>query len=260
MKISRTIIGCAAAASLVVCGVGKASAGSVSLASFAQSVPGIPFHYDTGVVGVGDGSISNVPAKGIGVTFNGLSAGLPSDGTAFLTIATTTSDRAGLIPVDDASGGGPGTKYVQDMDSVTIDIWKDPVGTIGNKLLLEMKATQALIHAQANEFAGTDTSAGLQGNTTGLGLNTKIEYHSDFASDAVLNSGPYRDYSLSFTSLSDTPLAESIASGVNDFQSFNMSGSGVFGYTPTVPEPGSVALLVGAGISGSLFGLRLRRR
>jgi hypothetical protein len=94
---------------------------------------------------------------------------------------------------------------------------------------------------------------------------TLITYTSDLGTNFNGNPADYlsgpdtaRSYSLSITL--EQGLSQSLTNFPFSFDDVIGQLSGNFRFTPSVPEPGSVAMLIGIGMSGGLLGLRRMRR
>jgi hypothetical protein len=230
MKVSRIILTCAVAVALAWCGMPRAQATS-PLAGFTQSVVGTtPFVWDEGAVDTGDATFSASTT----VDFADLS-GLFGGDMAGITM-TLTGSRLG----DAVDLGGILAQPI----SITSIEFMD-----GGTLVLKMVATGV--------YSGLDgsTSTSIAGTTV---IGDTVVYSSDIVSSAVLNGGD-NDYSWGLTSLSPVFALDASTVAV-DLADHEASIAGVFGFTPVVPEPGTLAMVVGMGVSGSLFSLRLRRR
>lgn len=216
-----------------------ASAQTIPLAGFSQTVPGTPFTY-TQNGGFADASFSATTLVDFSF-LNAASFGAPV-GTflgATLTLTGVASDAA-------APAGPNGTQPVT-ITGLTIKS--------GATLLLGMTA----INDPGNFFnfqpqltgliGGTSTS--LIGSTTGP-FPALISYSSDVA---TIGPGD-RDFSISLTSMTKGLTI----GGDGDYLSFNSSIAGVFGATAGVPEPSSVGMLIGLGVTGTAVVFRRRRQ
>ncbi len=225
---------------------------TVPLASFSQTTPNAtPFSYN-----------SNGNTFAPNATFNSstmVSFTYLGDGRA----GQTFSNVAMSITNSAVTGApSPGIASVQPVDfTITFTTTQVQNGVGVGQTLLKMDATGIFQGGFLGGVLGT-TSIGIQGADQG-GFTPSITYSSTVIGGLNTNPPGYppasaRDYSLSLTSLTN-PLAPD-TDGM-DFQNFNASISGVFGFSPNVPEPGTVAMLIGLGCSSSLLAVRrLRRR
>jgi len=216
-----------------------ASAQTIPLAGFTQSQPGTPFTY-TANPGAANATFS--ASTLVDFTFlNAAAFGAP--GTTFLGATLTLTGNAADIATP---SGANGTQAVT-ITGLTI--------MSGSTLLLGMTSADAgvgffPIQPQLGGLLGS-TSSGIQASTTGP-FPAVITYSSDVA---TIGPGD-RDFSISLNSMT-TPLA---IGGDLDFVSFNSSIAGVFGATAGVPEPGSMGMLIGIGVTGTAVMFRRRRR
>jgi len=216
-----------------------ASAQTIPLAGFTQTVPGTPFTY-TANAGAANGTFSATTL--VDFTFlNAAAFGAP--GGTFLSVSLTLTG----VAADIATASGPNSSQAVTITGLTIKN--------GPTLLLGMTAMDAgafffPVQPQLGGLTGS-TSIGLQGSTTGP-APAIITYSSDVA---TIGAGD-RDFSISLTSMT-TPLT---IGGDLDFLSFHSSIAGVFGATAGVPEPGSMGMLIGIGVTGTAVMFRRRRR
>jgi hypothetical protein len=216
-----------------------ASAQTIPLAGFTQTQPGTPFHY---TANPGPANATFSASTLVDFTFlNAAAFGAP--GGTFLGATLTLTGMAADIATFGVNDSQPVS-----ITGLTI--------TAGPTLLLGMTAADAgvgffVVQPQITGLEGS-TSIGLQGSTTGP-APAAIVYSSDVA---TIGPGD-RDFSLSLTSLT-TPLT--FNPGDLDFLSFNSSIAGVFGATAGVPEPGSMGMLIGIGVTGTAVMFRRRRR
>lgn len=227
----------AAMVTLGAAAVMPAYAQTIPLAGFTQTVPGTPFTY-TANPGAANGTFSVTTLVDFGF-LNAAAFGAPS-GTFLGATLTMTGMAADIATA--------GTNDTQPVTITSMSIKS------GSTLLLGMTAADAgmFFFPVQPQLGGLDgsTSSGIQGSTAGF-APAVITYSSDVAS---IGPGD-RDFSISLTSMT-TPLH---VGGDLDFLSFNSSIAGVFG-AQAVPEPGSVGMLIGLGVTGTAVMFRRRRR
>jgi hypothetical protein len=243
----------AAVTSLAAAVLSPAWAATAPLASFSQTTSGAtPFFYNSnGNIFIPNATFDSTTS----VTFTYLGTARAGQTFNNVTMDITKSGVSG------APAGAPNSiQPVNFTITFTTTAVQNGVG-IG-QTLLSMDATGALQGGFLGGVIGT-TSIGVQGSDQGPPTPT-VTYSSTVVSGLNNNPPGYppdsaRDYSLSLTSLTN-PL--NLDTDTEDFQNFNASISGVFGFTPAaaIPEPGTVAMLIGLGCSSSLLAVRRLRR
>jgi|SwirhisoilCB1_FD_contig_121_399396_length_854_multi_11_in_0_out_0_1 hypothetical protein len=263
MNTRSSILKVAAVTTLAAFSLAPALA-TIPLASFSQQSSGLPFVYTSGG-GLGFGSFTVTANTAVNFIYLAKVGNAPQNVpiAATLTLTGTAEDVPSgspnsFQPVDftlqfTATGAGAWGPAGTDLLDMTASGLMEPIN-FGGQL-------GGLLGSTSPTITGSDASGG---NMTVYSTNTSG------ATSADLNHNPAgyptttaRDYSISLTSLEPNPPGLSVAGSGLSYNSFSTSISGVFGFTPTtaVPEPGTVAMLIGLGTSGSLLGLRrLRRR
>jgi hypothetical protein len=257
MKLSRAVLPLVLAGALAFLSLGKASAQTIPLASFSQSVAGAtPFSYSSNG-NTGSTNATFVTSTTVNFTFLD-TVGIVPASTTFTGVTFSISGVATSSP----SPFAPTSSQLVDLVlSFVTPVAQNGVGA--GTLLLSMTATAGPVSGgfYGNAPPGS-TSISIIGadNSTGA----FITYGTAVPGAGNLNGNPFgypfvnaRDYSISLTSLT---AGLAIDGDLADYVSHSASISGVFGYQQAVPEPGAVAMLIGVGVGGSLFGLRLRRR
>lgn len=236
MKVSRLILTLTAAVALAGFSSPKALALS-PLAGFVQQGSTLEFTYDSGALNTADATFDSSAT----VDFSDLSGLFGGNQPLTMTLSGTRLAGAG----GDAADLGP--LSVQNVVITSIS-FKD-----GATNVLTMTADTGLLLITGP--TGNGPTGGISGDNTSGGT---VTYSSDLVSSAILNGGT-NSYSWSLDSI--TPPVTEDGGVINiDFTSFSSTISGLFSYTPTnVPEPGAVAMLIGMGVSGSLFVIRRRR-
>lgn len=108
-----------------------------------------------------------------------------------------------------------------------------------------------------NLLSGSSSGIIMAGSAASGGINTTQPPDSvAFTSDFILPSGFGNERSWSW-SLTDVSPVFALTGALN-IRAFDSSISGVFAASP-VPEPGTMAMLVGMGVAGSLVALRRKR-
>lgn len=254
---TRSVILKFAAVSALAAAVLSPAWATMPLASFAQTSAGAtPFFYnDNGAIFVPNATFDSSTS----VNFSFL--GTARAGQSFNNVTEAiTSSAAVTSPSTTPSS-------VQQVDfTITFTTTQVQNGVGVGQTLLKMVATGvfAPFPPGGGSLGGLlgSTSIGIQGSDQGPPAPL-IMYSSTVVSGLNQNPPGYgpgtaaRDYSLSLTSLT-TPLAID-TTDFQDYQSFHASISGVFGFTG-VPEPGTVAMLIGLGCSSSLLAVRRLRR
>lgn len=250
MRIRGFIMMLAVTVALAVSSLPRASA-TITLATFAQTSAGKPFVYHSNVNGLDDATFDIVAATAVWTPKDGvfgLPVNVPIDGV----LVTMSGTAPGLV-----SGN------VEEADITSLKFVGGPTGpaALVGKTLLEMKAigpdsvTFGLPTGDSVTMSGTDAG--------GSGL-TSIVYSSDLAASVLLNQNPpgypavpARGYGIGLSAV-EPPLG--IETGNTDWLGFSAQFAGDMSFTPAVPEPGALATLIGLGVTGSLFGFKLRRR
>jgi len=254
MNTRSMILKFAAVSALAAAVLSPASA-TLPLASFSQTSPNAtPFFYNSnGNIFIPNATFDSSTA----VNFTFLGTGRAGQTFNNATMNITKSGVTG------APAGSPNAiQPVVFTISFTTTAAQNGVG-IG-QTLLSMDATGSFVNGPGGFLGGIigSTSVGVQGSDQGP-PTPMVTYSSTVVTGLNNNPPGYpgtsaRDYSLSLTSLTN-PL--NLDTDAQDFQNFNASISGVFGFTTNVPEPGTVAMLIGLGCSSSLLAVRrLRRR
>jgi hypothetical protein len=231
-------------------------AASLPLATFSQQNKDVkPFVYtNTG---------SNPPygsmymSSGTNVIFNFVTGNLASSLLATMTLSSNA--------VDSATVSGPFT-YQNFGDFTTAFTYAGPLQTIagvtytpGTNLLTMVSTVQGFPPAFYTPGATLSGSNGTTSPSIGGGTATGqvISYTSDYVPN--INGGNERDFNISLTSLY-APSASVNGLYVHNVNLYPFTAiiSGNYGYS--VPEPGVISLLLGVGVSGSMFGFKLRRR
>jgi hypothetical protein len=260
MKLSRAILPLVLAGALATFGLGNASAQTIPLASFSQSVAGAtPFSY---ISNGNTGSTNATFGTSTTVNFTFLdTVGIVPAGSTFTGVTLTMSGSANSAP----SPFAPTSSQLVDL-TLSFVTPTAQHGVSAGTTLLTMSATPGPV---AGGFYGNapqgSTSISIIGADASTGASIVYGTGVPFAQNLNMNPAGYpgvnaRDYSISLTSLT-TPFATD--ADLQDYVDHSASIAGVFGYQqapPLIPEPGAVAMLVCIGVSGSLFGLRLRRR
>ena len=211
------------AAGALMAGAGRASAITLPLFSFAQKDSSVKaFRYDNAT-----GDFFVKAAVNL-MTFNGLGGGLPS-GEYTLTLHGTTTLAPNIWAVD--------TFVFKDGATTVLDI-----DTTGDLLFFQLSGS-------TGGFGASDAGGAIG-----------ITYSSD-ATSQNLNGNPpgypgnvARDWSISLSG-----VTTGFALGTNGrYETFDAVISGNGNYS--VPEPGSMAMLVGVGVMGSVVAFRRRRR
>jgi hypothetical protein len=252
MNTRSVILKFAAVTSLAAAVLSSAWAATSPLASFSQTTSGAtPFFYNSnGNVGSPNATFDSSTS----VNFTYL--GTPRAGQTFNNVTMSITNSA----VNSAPLVAGITAQQPVVFTITFTTTQVQNGVGIGQTLLSMDATGALQGGFLGGVIGT-TSIGVQGSDQGPPTPT-VTYSSTVVSGLNNNPPGYppdsaRDYSLSLTSLTN-PL--NLDTDTEDFQDFHASISGVFGFTPNVPEPGTVAMLIGLGCSSSLLAVRRLRR
>ncbi len=191
-----------------------------------------------------------------GTTKSGTPINVPIDG--ILTLTSTASDSAIQT----------GANVQQDFNGVSFTI---TAANTANNTSHGIAAGSLLLGATSG--MGTTVGGTLSG---ALGGNSATFSGSDLPSGSALgaNTVTFSSNYLDFTSAMNKAFAYSFSNvvpilglgGNFPFQyinAFTSEGTGTFSSDfapPPVPEPGSVALFVGLGVSGAMFQFRRRRR
>lgn len=224
----------------------------------ANATPGFTLTGGT----TGSGTLAVTPSSGIPIVFQfkDLAAAnlLNTNITAMLTMTATSSDDARQS----------GSNAQQDFNSVKWTIVA--TSSAGN--------TALGIASGANLLTGTSGMTGFNGGTLSgaTGGNSATFAGSDvstgspsffntvaFASSFINFSGATnKAYAYSFTSVNPIYFLDGT---FPDFfiRTFSANGTGTFSEQlpgpPPVPEPGTLAMFIGMGVSGGMLGLRRRR-
>ncbi len=243
----------------MVIGIASAVAATLPLASFAQAHPkSLPFTYTNRTTSAVDAVISANTA----VTFNFLAFNLPTGLPAQLTLSSSTSSP------NNVQANGPILSQLTDQFTMQF-IYTGPTQTLNGKVYTQNVSNLLTMNSNSLFFGGAlilgttgSTTPSIGGQDDGGGLPQSITYTSDYIGFA--GPGSEKDFTLALTSLTDinsslTGLHRDIpGSGTEDFDSFNSSISGNFGYQ--VPEPNTLMLLMSSGLGMGLAGFGLRRR
>ncbi len=253
------------AGSLLTAMAGATQAASVTFAQFTEGASdGNAFQYTDTAHGVGGtGTLTNI-AGGIDTTFTfqnalkglggGFSLNTGYDATLFIT-ATISSNSLDHI--------------TNDLDGLTFKFVAGAGTPNPGKILLQ--GTAGTMTPGGSAFGGTLFAQQLLSSAVSNGSNLPGQSSTatqfvKFNSDVLDTSGlTEENYAFSFTSIFDTIVNSAGAHytsmglfGPFVLDSFQAAGTGTFAATSPVPEPGSMALAVGALLS--FGGLRLRRR
>jgi hypothetical protein len=223
------------------------------LASFTQTGPDDPFHYTDNSPGFATFTASTMaslhfttPVGALTGTFNNLA--LTLNGDAVAPVGVGPNQAIEITQMQFVATTGPNTgKTILSMTALPFN----PGGNGG---------FYGPAGSSASSMLGVD-------NGNSLGANgVQIVFHSDLVSDALLNGNPAdypitpdvaRVYSLSMSMVSPLTIDGSTINFLSNIGEI----SGNYRFFPVeVPEPGTVAMLIGLGTSGSLLGLRRLRR
>ncbi len=106
-----------------------------------------------------------------------------------------------------------------------------------------------------NMLSGGSSAITMVGTAASGGMNSSQPPDAiAFTSDFIGSFGSIRSFSFSLTDVSPVFAL----TGANNIRKFDSSISGVFA-AEAVPEPGTMAMLVGMGVAGSLVAIRRRR-
>jgi len=241
--------------------VGQLSAShATTFAQFIQAnaTPGFVLTGGT----TGSGTLANTPSAGTPIIFQfkdlAASSLLNQNVDAMLTLTGTTSDNARQS----------GSNAQQDYNLVTFhltavaDAHNAALGIAGGANLLTGTSGMSGFNGGTLSGATGGNSATFAGSDVSTGapafFNT-VTYSSDFINFSGVTG---KAYAYSFSAVN--PMYFLDGTFPNFFiRSFTASGTGTFssnaGGPAPVPEPGTLAMFVGMGISGGLLTLRRRR-
>ena len=123
--------------------------------------------------------------------------------------------------------------------------------------LLTLNSQIATPNPAGDQFSGQRNSGTLSGGDD-PGINDVV-FTSFYIPDLVNHQQD--DYALGFTSI--TPILARVGSAglsTAGIRSFTAAAIGTFDTEQNVPEPGALALMVGMGVSGSVFAMRRRKK
>lgn len=246
MAFRRLLLAGAATAALALFSLTPSRA--ITVATFGQQSKNNTFTYNQGTLGpIPDATMSVAAGTKVTFTFSSAFGGVLA-GKSFTADLTLTGFSASPI----SSTTGVASQFVT-LPTIAFT-YADPAGDVA-------AGTNVLTVNALPGFPGTGgILSGLIGSraaaTIGSQPGDNIVYTS--AVDPNIATTLNRSYSLSFSDILPPLAAEG---GFNqDFKTFAGNISGNFGGEATVPEPGVLAMFVGMGVTGSLFGFRLRRR
>lgn len=257
MKLHRLIVTLVAVAALAL-PVTSALAATAPLASFTELAASKDFHYLSNTGGTDDATFSATtsallvpqsPALGFGPV------------VTTLTITGIAHDPT-IWPVNGYTGV-PGELLDE---NVAITSLSFKVGATNYLSMTALGAAPGLPGGSLTGNLGAD-SASIVGSDS-LATPNRIVYSSDFATmDLNANppdyaTNPARGYSIALVAIQSLPTNTGLDvedAAALDYKHFVATLAGDFSFTPTVPEPGALAMFMGLGISGSLFVLRRRR-
>jgi hypothetical protein len=233
----KLLITLSATAVLALGTLPRASAVTVTLATFAQTAAGNEFSYSTGAANTADATFT---ASGP-VAFFGLACGLPTDAAAKVTLSgVRTGDAIDL-------GGG----FLSQPISITDLKFTNAAGTFTYlEVSLSTGFYQGASGGQVSSMGGSTAAGDI------------VNFSSDVPGFAACLVGD-KAYSLSFVNVLPKPPGFILnpADLVNvDYGTHTAAWSGLFNAEVVIPEPGALAMFVGLGVTGSLFGFKLRRR
>jgi hypothetical protein len=255
MNTRSVILKFAAVTSLAAAVLSPAWA-TVPLASFSQTSPGAtPFFYNShGATGLPNATFDSNTSVNFTYLGTARAAQTFNNANMSITLSTVTSTPSAITGVSEQPVNF----------TITFTTTQAQHGVGIGQTLLQMDAVGVVTGGFLGGILDT-TSIGIQGTDAGDPGGPLITYSSTVVSGLNQNPSGYgpppptpaaRDYSLSLTSLVP-PLT--IDTDFADFQDFHASISGVFGFTG-VPEPGTVAMLIGLGCSSSPLAVRRLRR
>lgn len=223
MGLRRLLFTSVAAAMLLVMTLGSASA--IVFATFSQTSTGYPFTYNAAT-----GTFTE--SATVDFSFLALAPGSPYSTSG----VTFTVTGMAMGPVN------PGPPLQQPWQVTSFSFTKGGV----NLLSGDMTGIASVQPAQ--------NTGGYAGSMVGV-FPDVINYSSDLIPAFV----PPLSYAWSVESPTSNPWGF-IDAGTGNFVSFTAAVNGSFSANASVvPEPGAVAMLLGVGISGSLFAFRRRR-
>ena len=247
MKLRNAIASIAVAGSLAVLSLAPANAITFQFASFAFDGPAQPMYSNT---------TGGITAVSVPIIFTYTGSGLsfvPIPGLSGVNATLTlTSTPGGSVQ----SGGFGSLGQVQNISSFSIT--SNSAYNVNGMLKTNLLSGSATNLILAGSTGGS--TASLTGSQSSVSNPAVISYASDF----LLFPTPAvdSDITFAFNGLQSTPGG--LTQGGSNFNSFVASIQGGFGYNPSpkniVPEPGTVAMFAGMGVSASLFALKLRKR
>lgn len=232
MNVRRLLIASGVALGISVAALPRASAITTALANWKQGVhPGQITWLQNGGGVLPDATFS----LAFTVDFTGFD-GLPT-GPALWTMTGHTT-----LP---ATGGSPNTQPIA-IDTMTFTGADFGSGT-----------TWLTLTSTGGDFTGTP----LVGTFAGDSSSTTVTLSSPYNSQAALSLINTYTFSFSNVDSGNPTFLENGGFGPDtaDWKGSNVTGNISYTPTSTVPEPGTLAMLFGAGVGGSLFAIRRRR-
>ncbi len=204
------------------------------------------------------------------------STGVTSAGTLSPTSTTTGSTPVSVADVHyqvrDASVANStfGAAYVSDPSQYPISTGNWTANTSKSQWISPNANPGANFPSDNYDYRTTFDLSGFNPNTFALNINLAADNYADILLNGTAlktTQGGFNSFTaLTFNAGSDVTFRNALVSGVNtlDFLVHNTGGptglqAQVSG-TANVPEPGSVALLVGMSVSGAGFFLRRRKK
>lgn len=238
MNVRRFLIASGVALGISVVALPRANAVTTALANWKQGVHPGQITWLTGGPGL-DATFS----VAFSVDFTGFD-GLPT-GVALWTVTGHTT-----LPAAFASGTNPQEQDIA-IDSMTFTGADFGSGTTW----LTLTAGSAGIGpgSTGGQFTGTPLAGTFAGDSSAFPVTLSSPYNAQAAASLI------NTYTFSFSNIDvgNPTLTDGI--DILDWKGSNVTGN--ISYTPsnTVPEPGTLAMLIGTGVGGSLFAIRRRR-